>query len=160
MWYESLLDFLLNLISSDIFCTVIGGVLVFVISQWLLELVIIPRVEYKKLIGKILYSLNYYADVISNPMIIHRDKAMEEFKIFADSKHAQASEELRKLGCEITTFTFKKKPNDHISSELIYLSNAIWSYEDLAPMKADRTSIRLRNLIDFIKKTKNKAKRK
>ena len=156
MWYDVLLD----IITSDIFCTVIGGVLVFVLSQFCLELWIKPRVEYKKVISKIVYSLNYYADVISNPMVIHRDKAMEEFKIFADSKHAQASEELRKLGCEIATFTFKKNRNEHISGELIYLSNTMWSYEDLVPMKADRTSIRLRNLIDFITKPKNTAKRK
>ena len=146
MWFE----ILLSIVTSDIFCTIIGGVLVFVISQWLLELVIKPRVEYKKTIDKILYSLSYYANIISNPMEIHRDNYMEEFKIFADSKHAQASEELRKLGCEIVTFSFKKEKNKHISGQLIYLSNSMWYYEDLPFDKGDRPSVCLRELQHYI----------
>ena len=145
MWHEILL-------------TILSGVIVFVLSQFCLELWIKPRVEYKKTISKIIYSLSYYANVISNPMIIHRDKQQEEFKAFINSKHAQASEELRKLGCEVITFRFKKKRNEHISGELIYLSNTMWHYEDLAPIKGDRPSIRLRELQNYIV-SKNKAKK-
>ena len=75
MWFE----ILLSIVTSDIFCTIIGGVLVFVISQWLLELVIKPRVEYKKTIDKILYSLSYYANIISNPMEIIAEEAINFF---------------------------------------------------------------------------------
>lgn len=146
MWYEILL-------------TILSGVIVFVLSQFCLELWIKPRVEYKKTISKIIYSLSYYANVISNPMIIHRDKQLEEFKDFINSKHAQASEELRKLGCEVITFRFKKKQNEHISGELIYLSNTMWYYEDSAPIKGDRPSIRLRELQNYIV-SKNKAKKR
>ena len=149
-WYEVLL----RIVTSDIFCTIIGGVLVFVISQWMLELVIKPRVEYKKIINKILYSLNYYADVISNPMKIHRDNYVEEFKIYSNSKYAQASEELRKLGCEIVTFSFKRKRNEHISEQLIYLSNAMWHYADLPFDKEDRPFVCLRELQNYISNKK------
>ena len=153
-WYE----ILLSIVTSDIFCTIIGGVLVFAISQWLLELVIKPRVEYKKTINKILYSLSYYADVIANPMKIHRDKYVEEFKVFADSKHARASEELRKLGSEVVTFSFKKKRNEYISEQLIYLSNAMWYYEDLPFNKEDKPSVCLRDLRYYISNKRQSKK--
>ena len=156
MWYDVIYD----IITSDVFCTVIGGVSVFIASQLCLELWIKPRVEYRKNISKILYTLNYYADVISNPMVIHRSNHIHEFEIFRASKHSQAAEELRKLGCEIVTFDFKKKRNRHISEELIYLSNSMWSYEDLVPLKDDRASHHLLDLIDFISNSNNKNKKK
>lgn len=158
MWYDELI----GLVTSDVFCTVIGGVLVFVISQWILELVIKPKVEYMRTVAKITYALNYYADVINNPMIIEKEKREEAFKFFIDSKYGQASEELRKLGCEIITFTFKSERNEHISKELIYLSNSMWVYSGSELTTENRNSTHLRGLLEYIqnKKTKKQKKKK
>ena len=151
MWY----DFLFEVVGSDLFCTVIGGVLVFVASQLLLELLIKPIIEYRKTISKIKYTLEYYADVISNPIIISNDNQKEGFEIFVKSKHFLASEELRKLGCEITTFAFKKKRNRKISEGLIYLSNSMWHYKGSVPIKEERNSIQLQKLRNLVYKKNN-----
>ena len=149
----------LDIVTSEVFCTVISGVFVFVISQLLLELVIKPRVEYRKTISKIVYSLSYYADVISNPLKVSQEKKKEDFDYFNNSKYSLASDELRKLGCEIRTFSFKKKINKHISEELILLSNSLWEYQNSAISKEDRNSTHLHDLQEFLS-NKNKRKNK
>lgn len=165
MWYDKCLEIIkafgnafLNVLNSEVFCTVLSGVLVFIISQFVLELVIKPRVKYKETLSKILYSLTYYADVISNPLKASQEKTKEDFDCFNNSKYALASDELRKLGSEIRAFPFKKKMNQHISQELILLSNSLWEYKNSTTSKKDRNSTHLRDLQDFIlnrgKKTK------
>lgn len=169
MWYDKCLEIIkafgnafLNVLNSEVFCTVLSGVLVFIISQFVLELVIKPRVKYKETLSKILYSLTYYADVISNPMVVSTDKEKQkkDFDSFKDSKYSLASDELRKLGSEIKTYSFKKKRNNHISKELIFLSNSLWNYENTTSIKEGINSTHLHDLLDYISNNMSEGKHK
>lgn len=116
---------IINLVQNPVFQTVIAGVFVFVISQYVLIFIIEPIKEYKKVIAKIDNKLKFYSNVITNPPL--PGKQLPE-------NYSLAKKELRELSCELEAlykmlpfwlrFRFKK---DHIlkaSEGLIWLSNA------------------------------------
>lgn len=81
-----------------IFITVLSGVLVFAISEWLKEIWLTPLQNYKKLRGKVSRSLTMYACYYHNPVDIadHDNKLPDDYKV--------ASEELRMLASELRAF--------------------------------------------------------
>lgn len=81
-----------------IFVTVLSGVLVFAISEWLKEIWLTPLQNYKKLRGKVSKSLTLYACYYHSPVDIaeHDDKLPDDYKT--------ASEELRMLASELRAF--------------------------------------------------------
>lgn len=81
-----------------IFVTVLSGVLVFAISEWLKEIWLTPLQNYKKLRGKVSRLLTMYACHYHNPVDIadHNNKLPDDYKI--------ASEELRMLASELRAF--------------------------------------------------------
>ncbi len=81
-----------------IFITVLSGVLVFVISEWMKEIWLTPLQNYKKLRGKVSKSLTMYACYYHNPVDIanHDNKLPDDYKT--------ASEELRMLASELRAF--------------------------------------------------------
>lgn len=110
-----------------IFGTVISGVVVFVVSQLIMEFVIKPHLEYKKLKNRILVSVNYYCNLLVNPYNIGKDSTEADFDKLRSSDWLIASEEMRKLGSEMAVY--KKKHSQDIHKNLIGLSNGVWQYK-------------------------------
>lgn len=110
-----------------IFTTVISGVLVFISSQAIMEFWIKPKIEYKKLKRKILYTVNFYSGILTNPFQID-SKAEDPFKEYHNSPYRVASDELRKLGSELATY--KGKIPKEVHPYLIGLSNSTWEYKN------------------------------
>ena len=109
-----------------IFGTVISGVVVFVASQLIMEFLIKPHLEYKKLKNRILVSLTYYSNLLINPYYIRKDNPKPDFEEFNKTEYPIASEEMRKLASEIAVY--KKKHSQDVHKNLIGLSNGLWQY--------------------------------
>ncbi|MBR2646145.1 MAG: hypothetical protein IKD47_01105 [Clostridia bacterium] len=116
--------------TSDVFCSVISGVLVFCISQIILEIIIKPKIAYRNLKNRISTACIYYADVITNPFLVEQEKTKEQFDWFQNSKYNEASNELRQLASEIGAYSLKKKEAKEIGDLLMLLSNTMWYYSN------------------------------
>ena len=75
--------------------TIIAGVLVFVVCEWLKEVWLSPLQEYKKLKAKVSKMLIVHAQYYSNPITI--DHKMNE-------EYSKASSEIRELASEVSAF--------------------------------------------------------
>ena len=110
--------------------TVLSGVLVFVVGQFILRLIIEPLQEFARIRGEVNYALIYYANFLSNPGLWN-PKILDEI-----------SDNLRKLSGRFMAtansirlydflFRFRLVPSreDLIKSvrELIFLSNSVHS---------------------------------
>ena len=113
----------LDLLSNQVFQTIIAGVFVFITSQYILLFIIEPFREYKRVIARIDNKLKFYSNVIVNPPF--SDALPEDYLI--------AKQELRQLSCELES-AYKMLPlhrhrrdKTKISEavrDLIWLSNA------------------------------------
>ncbi len=109
----------------EIFLTIISGVCVFILSQYILEFVLKPYKEYRNVIVKIDNKLKFYSNVIVNP----------PFSEQLPQDYIVAKDEMRGLSCDLESsyknlfFIFKNKEKEKIISDvakdLIWLSNAI-----------------------------------
>lgn len=127
-----------NWLSSMLTCliTVISGVLVFIIGQYLLTTWVQPLQKYKELKQKISYSLTYYAQYYSNVLKNSSDRSLQ-----LPSLYEEGSDEIRKLASELRGFAETiswmhigipdKKVLYETSSILIGLSNSFFSPEDI-----------------------------
>ena len=116
-----------NIFASEIFLTVISGVLVFVLGQLFNEYWLKPIQKYKELRAKISYELTLYAYLYMNPTVY--GKSNKE----ADA----ASDEIRKLAAEVDAMielkpfcNFLIAPKSvlaDVSKNLIGLSNGFYS---------------------------------
>ena len=140
-----------NIVKSDIFVAVISGVIVFIISQIILEFCIKPKVEYNKLRGKIKVAIVYYADVTTNPFLVDEEKAETQFDFFKKSKYYEASQALRSLASEISAYTCKRKETRNICTLLIGLSNSMWRYKGTPVDKKSNNYTRLNQLKTILK---------
>lgn len=128
-----------------VFGTVISGVVVFVVSQLIMEFLIKPHLEYKKLKNKILVSITYYSNLLVNPYNIGKDTPEADFEKFRNSEWLMASEEMRKLGSEMAVY--KKKHSQDVHKNLIGLSNGVWQYKD----SQEQLGMQNNKMIDEIK---------
>lgn len=128
-----------------IFGTVISGVVVFVVSQLIMEFLIKPHLEYKKLRNRIIVSINYYCNFLVNPFIINKANAEADFEELRSTKWMVASEEMRKLGSEMAVYN--KKHSRDIHKNLIGLSNGVWQYKN----SQEQLGIQNKKMIDEIK---------
>ncbi|MCX6756362.1 MAG: hypothetical protein NTX85_03405 [Candidatus Nomurabacteria bacterium] len=85
-------NFLLILIQSTVFQTVIAGVLVFVLSQIFQDYILKPRQKYKDTVSKIDHQLNFYLSVILNDI----EKIPKEISEEIENK-------IRALSCDLET---------------------------------------------------------
>jgi hypothetical protein len=90
-----------NADNSNLFWTVITGVVVFILSQYVLELIIKPYKEYKNTKREISNKLKYYANVISNPLNLREDSVKDTNIDKALENYRNASDEIRKLSCDL-----------------------------------------------------------
>lgn len=122
---QVIFDGLGTLLQNPVFQTVVSGVLVFVGGDVVQNFLLKPWQNYKGVIGKIDYSLKFYANVITNPGRLHENVLME------------CSQNLRTLSCDLEiaykqlSLVFKlhkqqKKGNiAGVARDLIRLSNAM-----------------------------------
>lgn len=122
------MNVLKTIFSNTVFLTVISGVIVFVISQLIMELLIKPLGRYNAIKAKIAYNLVYYANVYHNPIdlgTIGDNQSLPQ-------NYNEASDNLRKLAAEIAGFAeersmlsifIKTSRISEVQSSLIGLSN-------------------------------------
>lgn len=120
---------------TQLFYTIISGVVVFIISQLFVEFLLRPIQEYKRLRGKVSYSLVRFACYYSNP------------QSFADLNNSpqwtDAANETRKLASEVAAFAEikphaifvwyaipRKKCLKAVSQCLIGLSNSYFEADE------------------------------
>lgn len=110
--------------------TIVSGVLVFVICEYMKEIWLYPLQEYKKLKQKVSYVLTYYANIYCN--VIDRANENEENV----SKYNVISDKIRDLASELRAFAEtlswlkvgipSKETIYKASSNLIGLSNSLF----------------------------------
>ncbi|MCD6270295.1 hypothetical protein J7J23_00765 [bacterium] len=114
----------MKLFQSQVFQTVIVGVFVVVISQYVLRFIIEPIQVYKRVIVKIDNKLKFYSNVIINPPFGGQPLTKD---------YLSARQELRELSCELESsykmLPFKRFRRDKrrisvVVKDLIWLSNA------------------------------------
>ena len=148
-------NFIKSVLTSDVFCSVISGVLVFCISQIILEIILKPKIAYRNLKNRILTACIYYADVITNPFLVEQEKTKEQFDWFQNSKYNEASNELRRLASEIGAYSPKKKEAKEIGSLLMLISNTMWYYSNSSHDGSDNWD-NLERLKQILQKKKRK----
>ena len=114
--------------------TVFSGVLVFVISQLIIEKYVKPYDEYKALKGKVAFILIMYANLYCNPI-----EPLDEPQSFYQMERINAATDTRKTAAEVSAFKERvgrgmpgipsKETLQVVSEELIRLSNAYTSTE-------------------------------
>lgn len=141
--------------SSDVFWTIVSGVLVFIIGQIFLETVLKPKMEYEELRAKIASNLILYANLYTDPMIEEDSIRMPDIK----KEYDAASNELRKLASEFVGFRTKKfriicSTNDDtmskVASELIGLSNGFFTTEKGKDKTIEQNSNRAKNIKEYL----------
>ena len=60
-------SYLNNLASSQTFLTIISGTFVYILSQFFMEFIIVPRKDYKRVKEKIIYHIKMYSLYYLNP---------------------------------------------------------------------------------------------
>lgn len=99
--------FLIEVLSC--FFTVISGVLVYILSQRYDEYRRKPRLEYYEIRAKIKYYLLLHANLYSNPLQLADDNS-EEILL----KYREASDDIRKVGAELSSIISKLPDKDKI----------------------------------------------
>ena len=89
-----------ELINNTTFITVLSGVLVYVISQLLLELYINPKKKYKELRERIIYSIALYCCYYHSPYNL----LDENRNVRGKEDYESASREMRKIGAELAGY--------------------------------------------------------
>ena len=152
-----MLDLFKNILTSDTFLTVVSGVLVFVAGQLFNEYFLKPINDYKKLRGKIAYSLTLYAYLYMNP--VKYDEKNSEIE--------EASYNLRKLAAEVDAivevrpfgniFIPKRKVLSEVSKKLIGLSNGFYDKNQVD--RADLNDVTRKNIYALLKMKSQKDKK-
>lgn len=122
----------------SIFLTVLSGVIVFVIGQFVLEIIIKPLKEYRNLKSQITSELKYYSNIICNP-VMHTGENISDNKVLFE-KYIETGEKLRRFSCDIEARYYDNNSlirrwfiKDNISdagSLLIMVSNSLLIYEN------------------------------
>lgn len=158
-----------NNLLGELFITIISGVVVFIASQYYLEIIIKPHLRYKNIKYKILNNLKFYSRIITNPLEF---ECFEESPLlkneFSETKrreyqnkvndYIKISDEIRMLSCELDEFYYSipkwyrqlciKDDVDGASSNLIGISNSLFKN----PNSGFDTILHNSNKLDVIKK--------
>ena len=124
-----------------------SGVVVFIISQYFLEIIIKPYSKYKNIKYRILNNLKFYSRIITNPLefeyfeespVLKTNFSEEKRRKYQDkvNDYIKISDDIRMLSCELDEFyysipkwyrkVFIKDEVDKASSNLIGLSNSLF----------------------------------
>lgn len=109
-----------------LFWTILAGVAIFVVGQFILKLVIEPIQEFKKTIGRVAHALTNHANVYTNPAVCGREVELETSRTFR-SLSSELSERMALIPAyRLTGPAFGLPTRANIveaSSQLIRLSN-------------------------------------
>ena len=122
-----------NLIHNTIFLTIVSGVIVYAISQIILECIINPRKQFKMLRQRIIYTITMYCSYYTNPYNLFKEE-----NVRMKEEYDSASSEMRKIGAELAGYIgtipkFKKrkiKKLDKVLHALIGISNGFYSVSE------------------------------
>ena len=78
--------------------TVVGGIIVFIIIEYLKEVWLMPFQEYKKIKQQISYALTYYANLYTNTIVL--SEATKKGR----AQYSTASDNVRDLACKLGSF--------------------------------------------------------
>lgn len=123
-------DFINNIINNTTFITVLSGVLVYVLSQFVLEGIINPRKKYKQLRERIIYTITLYCCYYHSPYNLLDEKQ----NVRGKEDYEEASREMRKIGAELAGYIgtiprirFKKiKKLKEVLGSIIGISNGFY----------------------------------
>lgn len=131
--------------------TVVSGVIVFILGQYLLSVWIQPLQEYKKIRSKIAYCLTYYAQYYSNVKTVSDQ----------DQEYNAGSDEIRKLASELRGFAEKtgfihwgipkKEELYEASKMLIGLSNSFYAAKDCEQRTIDYNLDSVKRIKEILK---------
>lgn len=140
--------------SHAMLATIVSGVIVFVICEYLKEIWLSPLQEYKKLKQRISYALTYYANVYCNVI----DPAIKDQDLIL--RYNTTSDKLRDLASELRAFSEilswlrvgipSKKKIYKASCSLMGLSNSLF-----CPKNSDNTYERIDSNENRAKKIRN-----
>jgi len=120
-----------DLFTNTTFTTVLTGVLVYVISQFILELYINPRKKYKELKERIAYTITLYSCFYHNPYnLFNKENNAQAMELYS-----KASQEMRKMGAELAGYistvpNFRKTKKERLKEALggiIGISNGFFN---------------------------------
>lgn len=122
-----------NLIQNTTFLTVVSGVIVYAISQIILECIINPRKQFKMLRQRIIYAITLYCCYYTNPY-----NPFKEENVRMKEEYDLASSEMRKIGAELAGYIgtipkFRKrkiKKLDNVLHALIGISNGFYNVSE------------------------------
>lgn len=119
--------FLYKIFKSELFLTIFSGIIIFILSQIIMEKVIKPRDRFKEEKGKIFCYLTMYANLIFNPCRIE-----DREKLGPNNCYDQASKDIRMVASEFAGILeshpviCRKKKYKVIVSNLIGVSNGMY----------------------------------
>jgi len=79
------------------FATVISGMLLFLLSEWIREIIFVPYHEFQQLKAKVSYTLTKYANVYTSPVSLDEALKYPEQK----ARYDDASVQLRDIASEL-----------------------------------------------------------
>ena len=140
-------DYLFNLASNQTLLTIVSGTFVYVLSQFFMELVIVPRKDYKRIIGQIIYHIKMYSFYYLNPY----DLEHTEINIRSKYEYENASNEIRKVGAELSSYLgslskirFKRRKRLlKVRDALIDLSYGFFIYKGKNPINNNKKAVKI-----------------
>lgn len=132
------MNYIFQIMKSEMFITVISGVIVFIISQCVIDFIINPHKEFLSLKERIAYALAMYCCYYHSPYNFNKKE-----NVRAKEEYDEASKELRKIGSELAGYIgkvskirfIKRKKLKDVKSALIGLSNGLYIYTSYSPIK-------------------------
>ena len=131
-------SYLNNLASSQTFLTIVSGTFVYILSQFFMEFIIIPRKDYKRVKDNIIYHIKMYSMYYLNSYDLNNTNNNIRDKYEYDN----ASREIRQVGAELTSYIglmskirfIRRKRLIKVQDALIDLSKG-FIYEKNNPIK-------------------------
>ena len=140
-------DYFFNLASSQTFLTILSGTFVYILSQFFMEFVIVPRKEYKRIIQNIIYHVKMYSFYYLNPY----DLDNVDNNIRSKYEYENASNEIRKVGAELSSYLGvisklrikRRKRLLVIQDAFIILSQGFFIYKEKNPLNSNKKALKI-----------------
>lgn len=140
-------DYLKRLASDQTLLTILSGTFVYILSQFFMELVIVPRKDYKRTIQNIIYHIKMYSFYYLNPY----DLEHVEKNIRSKYEYENASNEIRKVGAELSSYLGvisklrikRRKRLLVIQDALIILSQGFFIYKGKNPLNSNKKALKI-----------------
>lgn len=140
-------NYLKKLASDQTFLTIMSGTFVYILSQFFMEFIIVPRKNYKRIIGQIVFHVKMYSFYYLNPYNLDNDNN----NIRNQYEYEYASNEIRKVGAELSSYLgdiswirFKRKKRLlKVQDALINLADGFFIYNGKNPINTNKKSLKI-----------------